>query len=441
MSTRHNGGTTLYNNLSNRTATHNIATFLAVSGLVLLCINPGLTQGEDNKNLLLCVVMCLSPGILMLREARVIIPRIDLPLGMVCALVIAFPVIFHPESVRWITMLFTCACCVYFMMFTRVVRIASLSPRSLSMTVKGIVYAFTVVLLIQQLCVLTGLPTFMPAMVYPEHPWKLNSLTAEPSHTSVTLCMAMFTFTQTCRTVRPDETLWDNMRHNPALWICWAWVIFSTENASAFILSPLVITPYITRRNIYIWGTIFLISGGVIFFTPVKHIHQLERIIVTAEALTTFDEQAMIEADESAAARIVPTFRGEKALADSPCMEIIIGHGTDADQRDLAPRPCDKKGRGFAGIFCMNYNYGLLCAVAFWSAIGAVTLTRRRWTTALTFLFAIQMSADFNMQLVWMIMAFALIYKYNVCNRHELLSTSWRNINERERIQTPLKAI
>jgi len=238
--------------------------------------------------------------------------------------------------------------------------------------------------------------------------------------------MAMFTFTQTCREMQPDERLWSNIRSNPALWICWAWVIFSTVNATAFVLSPLVLMPYITRRNICIWGAGFLISGGVIYFTPLKQFHQFERIRLTAETCATFDEKAIINADESAAARIVPTFRGMRALVNSPCIKILSGHGTDADQRDLPPRPCDKKDRGFAGILCMGYNYGLLCAIAFWTAIGAVTLTRHRWTTALTFLFAIQMSADFNMQLVWMIMAFAMIFKYNVCNRHELLSTSWQ---------------
>lgn len=74
-------------------------------------------------------------------------------------------------------------------------------------------------------------------------------------------------------------------------------------------------------------------------------------------------------------------------------------------------------------VFCMAYNYGLPCALAFWTAIGMATLTRRRWTSGVTFLFALQMSTDYNMQLVWTIIAFGMMFKYTVCGSHKLLDT------------------
>ncbi len=130
--------------------------------------------------------MTISPLVLMLRRARVFIPRIDIPLCLVCVFVITFPVIFHPATVRWITMLFTCACCVYYMMLARLVRIADLSPALICRLIKTIIYAFAAVLIVQQICLVCGLPIFNEAKVYPMAPFKLNSLTAEPSHTSVT---------------------------------------------------------------------------------------------------------------------------------------------------------------------------------------------------------------------------------------------------------------
>lgn len=394
-----------------------------MAGIALLCINPGITQGEDNKNLLLCAAMCLSPAVLLLKGTRVIIRRVDLPLLAVCVLSVICPPLFHPESVRWITVLFTCAYCVYFMMLARVLRISSFTPQLLVRTIRWIIYAFAAVLVIQQFCVLTGLPVFMSAMVYPRYPWKLNSLTAEPSHTTVTLCMAMFTFTQTCRAINPGESLRNNIRKNPMTWLCWAYTTFITYNASAFILAPLAFIPYITKRNITIWVAAAAIVLAAVHLTPLRNYWQLQRIMWTAKALVTFDEQAIIDADDSAAMRIVPSIYGIKALARSSAAELAVGHGTDADQHDLPPRPCDEKQRGFAGVFCMAYNYGLPCALAFWTAIGMVTLTRRRWTSIITFLFALQLSADYNMQLVWMIMAFGMMFKYTVCGSHRLLDT------------------
>ena len=65
-------------------------------GLVLLSINPTWTQGEANKNLLLAAAMCVSPMVLLIKNTRVLMPRIDLPLSGVAIMVMAMPVLFHP---------------------------------------------------------------------------------------------------------------------------------------------------------------------------------------------------------------------------------------------------------------------------------------------------------------------------------------------------------
>lgn len=405
-----------------KTITHQtLATWLTVTALTLLCVNPGITQGEDCKNLLLIAAMCVSPAVFLMRGARVFIPRVDIPLSAVCVLVLAGPLIFHPSTIRWITMLFTCACCVWFMVVARLLRMSRMTPELLCGMIRTIVYAFAVVLVIQQLCRLFGLPIFMEGgMIYAQSPFKLNSLTAEPSHTTVTLTMLMFTFTQTCRHLDSKERLIVNLRNNPALWLCWAWTVFSTDNASAYVLSPVIFTPWLTRRNVVWWVGGGLVVIAVIFWANTERLHQLDRVKKTAIAFVTLDEEAMIEADASSSARIVPTLRGAKEI-DFTDTDTYVGHGVDADQRDIAPRPCDLKQRGFAGLFCISYNYGLICGLAFWTAIGFATLRRHPWTTWLTFLYALQLSADHNMQLVWMIMALGMTFKYTVCGSRKLL--------------------
>lgn len=386
-----------------------LAAAVAITALVLLCINPGLTQGEDNKNLLLCSAMCLSPLVMLMREARVFLPRIDIPLVTVCICVIAMPCIFHPASVRWITMLFTCACCVYFMMLARLVRMARFTAHDVTRIITGIIYAFAAVLVLQQFCVLFGLPVPLEAMSYPGLPWKLNSLTAEPSHTAVTLGALMFFYTLTRRTADPHESLRLCFRRQWPVWVCFVWVMFSTVNASAYLLAPLCLIPYIDRRT---WPYALLAAATValiVFLTPVGQFSLIKRLKDTMVATLTLNPEKIIEADGSAAFRIVPTIYGAKSINPTES-DFWTGHGTDADQRDIEERPYDRDHKGSAGIFSLLYNYGAICALAFWAAIFTTCVNTRKWITIIPALFALQLSVDFNMQLCWMVMAFALLY-------------------------------
>ncbi|MDE5645422.1 MAG: hypothetical protein K2I45_07260 [Muribaculaceae bacterium] len=377
--------------------------------------------------------MTLSPLVLLLRRARVFIPRIDIPLCLVCMFVITFPVIFHPATVRWITMLFTCACCVYFMMLARLVRIADLTPALICRLIRTIIYAFAAVLIVQQICLVCGLPIFNEAKVYPMLPFKLNSLTAEPSHTSVTLGALMYFYTQTRRTEAPDTGLWRELKEHWPVWACWLWCLFSPVNASAYMLAPLALLPYVTLRNSPYWITAGL-AAVILFLTfPYGASWTADRLRKTTIAVTTLDDRTILEADSSAASRIVPTLRGAKAI-DMTTKETWTGYGTDADQRDMPPRPCDEDRKGFAGIFSMFHNYGAPCALAFWWLIATVTLIRKRWLSLLTFAFAMQMSAEHNMQLVWVILAFSMVFKHVACRSESLLKplASDREISRKE---------
>ena len=194
----------------------------------------------------------------------------------------------------------------------------------------------------------------------------------------------------------------------------------SLQHSKCFGISPLSLLPYVTHRNIwYCIGAIGILAI-LLFVTPVGRMGQLDRLRKVICATITLDTDAIEEADSSAAARIAPTIWGAQAI-DIMEADTWEGHGTDADQRDIKERPCDGLNRGFAGIFSMFYNYGALSAIAFWCLIAIVSLIRHHWISILTFLFAMQMSAEHNMQLIWMILAFSLVFKYNVYGVRSLL--------------------
>lgn len=384
---------------------------LAMTGIALLCVNPGLTQGENHINLLLCAVMCFSPAVILFKHSRILVPRLDFPLAIVCLLVTGMPLLFHRDTVRPSTMLFTCAYCVYMMMLARLLIASRLNADGLMRLIRTLVYLFAAVLVIQQLCVLTGMPVFCAAMVY-NNPWKLNSLTAEPSHTTVTLCTLMWIYTQTLRLTRPHRGILCELKAEWLLWLCWLWTLFSTPNASAYLLAPLPLVAFVNRNNIWKWTLTAMAGVGVLLGISGISGSQSGRLTRTMSAIITLDEEKIIEADASASARIVPTLRGAVALAASTPSELLTGHGVDADIHEIDDRPGDDDDDcGFAGIFSMAYNYGLPCALVFWWVIGTCTLSRRHPLSILTFFIALQLSADYNMQLVWMVMAAGLAFK------------------------------
>lgn len=389
--------------------------------LVLLSINPGYTQGKNNLNLLLCGAMCLSPLVLLMKRARVFIPQVDIPLLAVCFFIMVWPAIFNPSTIRPITMLFTCAYCITVMMLARMVRIAEFTETNLCQLIKWIIIAFAIVLLIQQFCVLTGLPVIFESMLYP-NPWKLNSLTAEPSHTSVTLAALMFFYSQAWVEKNGNCGLTRMLVQEYPVWLCWAWVIFSTHNSSAFLLAPLPFMPFITKKNLLVLTGIIFAAVMLLIFTPVGNTGQIIRLRNTLKGVVTLDDEKIKEADLSASARILPTLHGAKAISEIDT-KLLTGHGVDADKKDLPNRYYRDDENGFAGHFSMLYNYGLPAALAFITAIMILTLIPMQWTTWLTMLYAIWMSADYNMQLCWVIMCFGMAVKVIVFKKTTLLET------------------
>ena len=384
-----------------------------MAGLFLLCINPGWTQGGGNINMLLNCVMCLSPLVLLFRGARIWIPFVDVPLLVFLAALIGMPAIFHPASIRLSTMGFTCAYCVYLMMLARLLKMSNCGAAGFSRFCRVVVWCFLAVLIIQQICVLFHWPVFMEAMRY-DNEWKLNSLTAEPSHTTFTLCAVMYYYAWTQSRVE-CLSLSRSLRSHPWVWIAFAWIIFSTANASAFLFGPLTLLPYLRPRNFCGYVCVGFFALLIFMILPTQRNGQIDRLRQLVVAVPTFNDSAVIRADESASARIVPTFRGAR-LVTTLSPETIVGHGVDADRTATDPKPCDRNGYGSAGVFSVWYNYGIIAALALWIAIGSTTLVGNSWISIIPFLLAFQFSETYNMQLMWLVMALGTTFKLRVLN-------------------------
>lgn len=401
--------------IKNRDFRNRLPLYLTIIAVVILSINPGWTQGDKCINLLLCAFIAISPLALLLKECRILVPKIDIPLILVCVFVIAFPLIFHPDTIRWNTMLFTCAYCVFFMMFTRLAISSGIQPADFYKTAKGIVYAYFIVLIIQQICVTFGLPVFLRGYMHYSNPYKLGALSAEPSHTTVLLSTLIYFYGQIKRYQNSSLTLWKEFRQNPWLWIAYYYVILTTVNASALLLGIGCLLPFVTKKNVIYALVTGVVCSLILFLIPWSPTSQPDRLKQTLISVVTLDEEAIMAGDLSSSERIVPSIRGAKLIQPARA-ETYIGHGVDADKTDTEPQPYHwfENGTGFAGIFSMWHNYGALAAISFWTAIFLVTVIKKSPLTWLTFILALQLSADYNMQFIWQLMAVSLIYKFAI---------------------------
>lgn len=320
-------------------------------------------------------------------------------------------------------MLFTCAYCVCFMMFARLVKMSDIGQKDYCKIIRYIIYAYAVVLLIQQLCTFLDIYVPLQSQIHVSGlPYKLNSLSAEPSHTTVILSTAMYFFSQTKAKTEKNKSFFKELKEDKWVWLSFFYIIFTTLNTSAFIYGPLCLFPYINKKNIILIFGLLMIILSMTCLTIFENISHKDRISNIVTATLSLDENKIIEADSSASFRIVPTIRGAK-LIDPSDIRIISGYGVDADQTDTAPRPADRKNKGFAGIFSMWHNYGALCALSFWSFIFIITVIKKEWQSIIIFLLAIFLSAEYNVQLIWQLLAFALVFKYSVANKRKVLDS------------------
>lgn len=161
-------------------------------GIAILVTSPAFALGAGARNMLLIGAMAISPLLLMLYP--IFNRRVDLPLILFLVCTISFPLIFHPLTMRWSTVLYSGMFGVFFMAMTRLFHFSEVKLNDLQTLFKSIIYAYLSVLLIQQVCVLLELPIFNVSNYSPLEPWKLNSLMSEPEHSGRMVALLMYSF-------------------------------------------------------------------------------------------------------------------------------------------------------------------------------------------------------------------------------------------------------
>lgn len=278
-----------------------ISLSLLILVLVMLSISPVFALGDDQRNFLLIGVMGLSPFIILLDHQ---IFKYDRLLVGFMSCIILFPLLLHPESFRLSTILYSCMFCLTFMAIPRLMYHGNFTVLHYQKVLRYLIYAYAITLIIQQFCVLTGLPVFNQSFAFDSDPWKLNSLAAEPSHSARIMALLMYSYI----TVREiilfrKYDLKKDFRKDRWIWFSFLWAMLTMGSSTAFLFIPIVLLKFIRFRNLvplFILGIVAVIAINQLGITS------FERTYDTFIATLSLDTEKIIETDHSASFRIVP---------------------------------------------------------------------------------------------------------------------------------------
>ena len=381
--------------------------------IILLAVAPAFALGNGNMNMLLVSAMCLSPYFIF--RFPIIIGKIDFPLLALGIMMIAFPILLHPETMRWSTVLYSCLFFTYFISYTRVLYNSNYGIENFCKILKLLIYAYCIVLVVQQFCVLTGLPIFNVSNYSPLSPWKLNSLTSEPSHSGRIVPIIMYFYILGREADLGRKYILKEQYHEDKwLWIAFLWTVLTMGSATAFIF--LLIIMLKLWRSISEKSIIIIIMSCVVAALLLLQVggvgnNNITRAFDFITAVMTLDEAKIIDADGSGAHRVVQSLRGAKFVGLSNVND-WMGYGVDADVR-LIPNWQSSYLSGGAGAFYLWVNFGFLVALIWWAfSFFMVFIKSESLISIFVWFIAVFIVGGPNNQVLWLTIFLSYTYKF-----------------------------
>lgn len=374
--------------------------------IIAMATSPSFALGMGGINLLMIGVMALSP-ILIISYRKFI--KLDVLLFLFMIAIIASTLGNNPESLRISTVIFTYLFTLTFIAYHQVLDVSKFEIVHYRNLLKYLIFAYCIVLIIQQFCVLTGLPIFNISNYDPGEPWKLNSLTSEPSHSGRIVGLLMFSYIAINEIYKKRTYSFAlDFKEDKWVWFSFIWVMLTMGSGTAFVFVTIVFMKFIKFKNLL---PLFLIFGLIAFITSLMNIDSFERSFGLLFAVFTGDINEMYKADHSGAFRIVPFF----ILFDK--LEIfslngLFGHGIDYVSSLLSfyVRGLPEGSSG-GGVLQIWMDYGFISFILFILFTIYASFNKLDFIT-FVFWFMLIFLNSINSQILWLTIILLFTNKY-----------------------------
>ena len=376
--------------------TQKTSLYFLVLIIMSLAIAPAFALGEGNRNLLLIGVMGLSPILIIVFNRY---HRTDIWLLVFMASIILIPLIHQPQRMRWSTIIYSCMFALTFMAYSRLFFKSKLSILTYVKILKFLIFAYCITLIIQQICVLLGLPIFNISNYDVSTPWKLNSLSAEPSHSARIVALLMYSYIVIKELIiNRTYSLKKDFKHDKWVWLAFLWIMITMGSGTAFLFLPLVLLKFLKAKNIL---PLAIISVAVFALMTILGVDTFERTFKVIKATITLDIDSILRADHSAALRIVP-FLVLIPMLNITTINGLLGHGIDYVGTFLSDYIYGiEKGASGGGTLLLWMEYGFIIFIIY-IALTLKSIYIKRNFINLIFWFLLVFLNVINSQMVWL---------------------------------------
>lgn len=298
-----------------------IATFY----LVLMCVHMHFFEGHTISPIKV-VAMSVAPLIWLARCAYFSKAAMYGVLYWLSCFLSAY---LHP-GFRFSTIAYSCMFVATFIMFYNLIYKGAFTLEYFIRLVRWLILAYAGCLVLQQCCILVGI-RFMPLINLDNQFFlsitKLPSLSHEPSSAARVLGCLFYAYYKCNQYSRGSVIPFKQWFKGEHKWVSigFLWAMLTMGSGTAYIVLALLSLLFLRRKYIAISIPLF----AVIFLAmPYMDNENLNRATSVAQATMTGDAQQVIEADGSAAVRVLPVLNAIKYL-DLSTPEGWFGHGAD----------------------------------------------------------------------------------------------------------------
>ncbi len=275
--------------------------------------------------------------------------------------------IWHPEFFRASTVLYSGMFVSTFLLYKNLIYRKALTINLYTAFVKFIIFAYFVVLIIQQIQVFLHLPVFNQCWIFEGDSYKLNSLSMEPSNTLLIIPLFLFSYIKMMEILRNEEKylLQHCYKEDKWIWVAAMYVCFTSGSTSVFFTVPFLMCYFLSEKNLsYIFLLPFIIVIGIVLLSVYKN-ELLNRFIDVSTGLLMINEGGIKSIDGSSACRIIPIVEFFRTIELSP--DLIFGHGVDRMEihNTILIVGDPERKIGAKNILAQFYDYGWISGICF----------------------------------------------------------------------------
>ncbi|MDR0932982.1 MAG: hypothetical protein LBM70_08210 [Victivallales bacterium] len=237
---------------------------------------------------------------------------------------------FHPESMRYSTFLFSGGLVFsYICMYNLIYEERIFSIDYFLKIVRGMMMAFFIVCVIQQMFILVGIRFFPPINLCTVFNRGIgcNSLSLEPSHFARFMLVFYYAYVK-CNEFKRGKGPFNIKelfgKEHRGVTLRFLWMMLTMGSGTAFVCL-IAFSCYFIRKN----NALFMIPALILMYIALNYIEfePLNRATSVIRAVSTFDQKHVMATDHSAAFRISPLLTSLKA--DFTKSETWFGYGID----------------------------------------------------------------------------------------------------------------